>query len=444
MRTSAPAAAGPPASLAARRILGRVLAGYRGKVAVRLWNGDIVHGASDAPCTVVFQHPAALRDLVVRRDLVRLAEAYLVGEIDLDGDAERLFDLVPHMQQLVLPWPEKWWLLRQALRLPARWEAEGSLSARPWRSRVNNTRQSIAHHYDIGNDFYRLWLDPEMVYSCAYFRDADQTLAGAQRDKLDYICRKLRLAPGQALLDVGCGWGALACWAARNYGVRAHGITLSEQQYRYAVERVRNEGLQGQVTIELRDYRDLPEEVLYDRIVSVGMFEHIGVANFPLYFRTVRRVLKPDGLFLNHGITNDTGWRDTPITRFMNRYVFPDGELARISDVSNAMEQAGFEIIDVEGLRRHYVLTLRQWIKALEVNREQVVELVGDTTYRVWRLYMAGSAWYFDEGSTNVYQVLAGHARQSLATPLRRDDLYEKKAGRTTPERKHEMTESVT
>ena len=163
-----------------------------------------------------------------------------------------------------------------------------------------------------------------------------------------------------------------------------------------------------------------------DCAATVGMFEHIGVANFPHYFGTVKRVLKPEGLFLNHGITNDTGWRDTPLTRFMNHYVFPDGELERVSRVQDAMEQAGFEIIDVEGLRRHYAMTLRQWVRALESNREQAVNMVGEAVYRVWRLYMAGCAHYFDEGSINVYQVLAGSAHQPLAIPLRRDDLYDK------------------
>ncbi|MBI3772752.1 MAG: class I SAM-dependent methyltransferase [Gammaproteobacteria bacterium] len=411
---------------AARDILTRVLADYRGKVAVTLWNGERVVGDAGAPCNVVFRHPTVLRHLILHRDLVRLAESYLAGEVEVEGDMESLFDLVEYLHGHPLVRSMRLGTLWPVLRLSHKASIGALRQVRASRSARRNSRASIAHHYDVGNDFYRLWLDPEMVYSCAYFRDAGQSLAAAQRDKLDYICRKLRLAPGQTLLDIGCGWGALVCWAARNYGVRAHGITLSEQQYHYAVERVRNEGLPGQVTIELRDYRELPEGVRYDKVVSVGMFEHIGVANFPVYFGTVKRVLKPGGLFLNHGITNDTGWQDTPITRFMNRYVFPDGELARISDVSNAMEQAGFEIIDVEGLRRHYALTLRRWLRALEFHREQAVDSVGETAYRVWRLYMAGSAYYFDEGSTNVYQVLAGHARQPLATPLRRDDIYER------------------
>lgn len=430
-------------TIAGRGMLERLLAGYDGPVAVRLWNSEHIHGEIDAPCTLVFSQPSVLRHLVLHRDLVHLAESYLTGEVDVEGDMEMLFDLTDYALGLHFSWPDKWRMLRQALCLPARRTEAASLAERHGCSRVSNTRQSIAHHYDVSNGFYQLWLDPQMVYSCAYFSDADQSLADAQRDKLDYICRKLRLTPGQTLLDIGCGWGALVCWAARNYGVRAHGITLSEQQYQYAVERVNNEGLQGLVTIELRDYRELPEQACYDRVVSVGMFEHIGVANFPLYFAVVRRVLKPGGLFLNHGITNDTGWRDTPLTRFINRYVFPDGELARISDVSDAMEQAGFEIIDVEGLRRHYALTLRRWGQALEAQREQAVALVGEATYRVWRLYMAGCAFYFDEGSTNVYQVLVGHSYHPLTIPLRRKDLYEKSAGHINPKRKHDVTEPV-
>lgn len=416
----------PAATVAGREILECLLAGYGGPVAVRLWNGERVHGKADAPCTVIFRQPSVLRHLVLHQDLVHLAESYVARELDVEGDMVSLFGLTEHAHELHFSWPDKWRILRRILRLP-RSQTSGSLAVRGGRTvQHHNTKESVAHHYDVSNDFYRLWLDPEMVYSCAYFRNPDQSLASAQQEKLDYICRKLRLEPGQQLLDIGCGWGALAIWAARHYGVQVHGITLSEQQHRYASERVRREGLAGQVGIELRDYRDLPEGARYDRIVSVGMFEHIGVANFPLYFGTVKRVLKPGGLFLNHGITNDTGWRDTPLTRFMNRYVFPDGELARISDVEDAMEQAGFEIIDVEGLRYHYALTLHHWVQALQTHREQAVAIVGEATYRVWRLYMAGCAYYFNEGSINVYQVLTGSAHQPLATPLRRDDLYKK------------------
>jgi len=414
------------AAAAGREILERLLADYDGPVAIRLWSGECINGNTTAPCTVVVHDPSVLRHLVLHRDLLHLAECYLAGELDAEGDMEQLFDLIEYASsKLHLSGMDKWRMLQQAFRLPRRRITAGLGVPEAPR---HNSKESIAYHYDVSNDFYRLWLDPEMVYSCAYFRDTEQSLAEAQRDKLDYICRKLRLEPGQKLLDIGCGWGALAIWAARHYGVQAYGITLSEQQYRHASERVEREGLADEVTIELRDYRELEGEACYDRIVSVGMFEHIGVANFPLYFGTVKRLLKPGGLFLNHGITNDTGWQDTPITRFMNRYVFPDGELERISKVQEAMEDAGFEILDVESLRRHYTLTLRSWVRALEAHREQAVATAGDATYRLWRLYMAGCAYYFNEGSTNIYQVLAAPACQPLTIPLRRDDLYRRSA----------------
>lgn len=411
-----------------RKILGLILKDYHGPVAIRLWDGELAIGGEDAPCTVVFHQPSMLRNLILYRNVVHVAEAYLAGDADIEGNAESLFDLVCYMRDLELSWSIKWRVTRLTYGLPGKRHHTGSDSqvAQAKTEEHSNSRESIAHHYDVSNDFYRLWLDREMVYSCAYFPEVDRSLDKAQRDKLDYICRKLRLIPNQTLLDIGCGWGALAIWAARHYGVRAHGITLSEQQYQYASERVKREGLEGQVTIELRDYRDLSEDARYDRIVSVGMFEHIGVANFPRYFEIIKRALKPEGLFLNHGITNDTGWQDTPITRFINSYVFPDGELTRIGTVISAMEKAGFEVVDVEGLRRHYALTLRSWVQALETNREKAIAMVGEASYRVWRLYMSGSAYYFDEGGINVFQVLAGHDREPLAISLRRDEMYEK------------------
>jgi len=407
-------------------ILKQILTDYHGPVAVRLWNGELAVGHADALCTVIFNQPSVLRQLVLHRNVVHLAEDYLAEEADIEGDVECLFDLISYMRDLVVPWSIRLHVLRQAFKLPRHHREKNAQAIRAGHAERHNTKESIAHHYDVGNDFYHLWLDREMVYSCAYFSGIDQALENAQRDKLDYICRKLRLTPGETLLDIGCGWGALVCWAARQYGVKAHGITLSEQQIAYAKARIRKEGLEGQVTVELRDYRDLPDGACYDRVVSVGMFEHIGVINFPLYFATIKRVLAPGGLFLNHGITNDTGWQDTPITRFINSYVFPDGELARIGDVISAMENAGFEIVDVEGLRRHYAMTLRCWVKALEANKTRAVDIVGEATYRVWRLYMEGSAYYFNEGSINVFQALAGHDREPLTVGLRRDELYEK------------------
>lgn len=406
-------------------IISIVLADYRGNIAIRLWDGTLAQGHHGAPCTLVFKEPGALRDLILHRNLLRLADCYLTGSVDVEGDLESLFDLRSHLGNLEISFTTRLHLLRQALRLPKLNRHGFIRNCRAKLTAHRNSRASIAHHYDVSNDFYRIWLDPEMVYSCAYYRNNNESLARAQQDKLDYLCRKLRLEPGQTLLDIGCGWGALALWAARHYGVQVHGITLSQAQQQLAQERVRAAGLDLQVRIELLDYRDLPEDAQYDRVVSVGMFEHVGVRNFPTYFGAVRRVLKPDGLFLNHGITSETGWQRTPLTRFMNRYIFPDGELARISDVTDAMERAGFEPLDVECLRRHYVLTLRHWVQALEAGRHEAIACSGEVTYRLWRLYMAGCAYYFDEGSIGLHQVLVGQKHQQQPVPLRRDDLYQ-------------------
>lgn len=408
---------------AGRAIVYLLLGKYTGEVAVQLWDGGLAVGDESASCRLVFHHPGALRDLILHRNLVRLTEFYLAGQIDVIGDLEGLFSLAPYLSGLRLSWRDKWQLISLALRLPV-----SRLHLARKVLEHDNSHTTIAHHYDVGNAFYQLWLDPEMVYSCAYFRRQDESLAEAQQNKLDYICRKLRLSPGQTLLDIGCGWGALAIWAARHYGVQVHGITLSEAQYHFARQRVEEEDLSAQVTIELRDYRDLPQDTQYDRVVSVGMFEHIGIKNFPTYFSLVKRVLKPHGLFLNHGISNEAGWRRTQLTRFINRYIFPDGELASISRVSQAMEGAGFEVVDIEGLRRHYALTLRHWVKALVEKKEQAAELSSEESYRLWKLYMAGCAYFFDAGEINVYQVLAGHAGQSLDMPLTRDDLYRSSA----------------
>ena len=394
------------------------------EVAIRLWNGRLAWGGGEARCTLVFRHPAPIRELILFRSLFRLTDAYLAGFVDVEGDFEQLFRLQKPLESMALSWRQKARLLRLALslpgypkdRIPTRWCRSGE--------RDENCRETIAHHYDVSNGFYRLWLDPEMVYSCAYFASPEQELAAAQRDKLEYICRKLRLEPGQKLLDIGCGWGGLALWAARHHGVEVHGITLSEQQHEWANRRVKEEGLETRVRIELKDYRELDAEGVYDRVVSVGMFEHIGVANFPRYFGTVKQVLKPGGLFLNHGITNTRGWRPTLSTRFINTYIFPDGELARISDVIDAMEKAGFEILDTENLRRHYAMTLRHWVRNLEAHREEAVAESGETTYRLWRLYMAGCAFNFEDGDIAIHQVLAGHRNQNPPVPLRRDDLY--------------------
>jgi len=407
-----------------RKLFEALLPGYQGRASIRLWDGTRVAGKTSAPTTVVLRQPAVIRRLLVSRDILALGEAFLAGDIDIEGPIEGAFDLVDYLDDHSPGWSARWRAAWRALGLPVRYHAPGTRGLRARRSARRNSRASIGHHYDVSNDFYRLWLDPEMVYSCAYFREPAQTLEAAQRDKLDYVCRKLRLRPGQHLLDIGCGWGALIRHAATHYGVQAHGITLSGQQYDYARARVRDEGLDDQVTVDLCDYRNLPRETRFDRIVSIGMFEHVGIRNFPTYFETVKGLLRPGGLFLNHGITNDSGWLDTPITRFVNRYVFPDGELTRVSEVSSALERAGFEILDVEDLRPHYAMTCRRWVRRLEQASEQARALTNEMIYRIWRLYMAGAGYYFQQGSLRVYQALVCHSGEPWPVPLRRNDLY--------------------
>lgn len=407
----------------AGEVLGLILRGYAGAAAVELWNGERVAGPDNAPVIFELRRPEPLRDMLFGKNLNRLAEAYLAGHVGYRGDLERIFDLIDFLQNRHFSLGERAKLLKLLLRMHANplgvlhTEAGGI-------KRNSNSQATISHHYDVDNSFYQLVLDPEMIYSCAYFQSQDQDLAAAQRFKLDHICRKLMLQEGERLLDIGCGWGGLAIWAARNYGVRVHGITLSHKQLEYGQARVRELGLDDRITLELRDYRTLDGEGSYDKIVSVGMFEHIGVSNFPVYFGTVQRLLRDGGLFLNHGITNDTGWQAIASARFINEYIFPDGELARVSDVCDAMERQKFEILDVECLRPHYAMTLRHWMRNLLEQREEAVRIAGLRIYRLWRLYMAGSAYFFDQGNLGLYQILAGKNRQPWPLPLTRQHLY--------------------
>ncbi len=405
-------------------ILEILLRDFQGHVAFRLADGRRLPGPRNPICTVLIRDPGVLRKLILKRDLLPLVDDYMHGAIDVEGDLEALFELEPHFAAMRLSWATRIRLLVLAERLPAVRFRRPSPAVLKDVPEHRNSAKSIAYHYDVSNTFYKTWLDPQMLYSCAYFSSDTQDLAAAQEDKLDYICRKLRLQAGQSLLDIGCGWGALALWAAQRYGVKVHGITLSQAQLKWGLARVAKAGLDRQVQLELRDYRDLDPLVHYDKIVSVGMFEHIGIHNFPEYFGTVARLLNPGGLFLNHGITNNTGWMRALTSRFINRYIFPDGELTRVSAVCAAMENAGFELLDIENLRRHYALTLRHWVAALSKGVDEAIQASSDATVRLWHLYLCGSAHYFDHGDLNIYQIVAGHRYSRQPVPLRRSDLY--------------------
>ncbi len=410
------------------QVLSYLFSDYLGSFIIQLWNDSKLRIGNDLSAfTLKINDASVLRDLILFRDPVRLAEAYFDGAIEVDGDFNAALGLRHYLEDLKLPLSKKISLAlkvlllnKQASSLPIKFARDNELPRQ-------NGKETIAFHYDISNDFYRLWLDKHMIYSCAYFEHPLQSLEQAQCNKLDHVCRKLRLKPEEHFLDIGCGWGALVCWAAKHYGVLAHGITLSENQYEHACAEVIKQGLQGQVTIELRDYRELPQSSSYDKISSIGMFEHVGIKNLPTYFSIVNHLLKPNGLFLNHGITTDeSGWGHCVSSRFINRHVFPDGELETVSTIQSLMEDADFEIADVEGLRPHYALTLRHWVHRLEHNYEEAINLVGERNYRIWRLYMTGCALQFEQGQTGIYQILAVRKNNSFPPlPLTRHDLYE-------------------
>jgi cyclopropane-fatty-acyl-phospholipid synthase len=427
----------------AATLLRRVFHRLPGSIAVRLWTVAVFQvGAAplpnlaDPPFVLVFRNPRVVCAIVLGRDPLRLADAYFRGDVDIEGDLFAALAIRDHLESLQMPIVSSLITLLTALRLllvnPRRApKTERHAPPRGQKVRAHSNdenREAIHFHYDVSNEFYSLWLDRAMVYSCGYFEQPDMSLDEAQQAKLEHICRKLLLKPGERFLDIGCGWGALVIYAAQKYGVIAHGITLSVNQLSVARRRIAEAGLEGRVSVELKDYRELQEVSAYDKIASVGMFEHVGIGNLPLYFSIVHRLLKPSGLVLNHGITHaQTGWNRNVSTRFINRYVFPDGELDSISNIQNVMERAWFEIADVEALRPHYALTLRAWAARLEQAHARALEFVSETTYRIWRLYIAACALEFESGGIGIYQVLASkRVAGSQKLPLTRRHLYDR------------------
>ena len=381
-------------------------------VAVDLWNEKKVLGKTPHVATLKFLSPSTLM-LLVNPSLGKFAESYVEGQVDFQG---RIRDVIDVLAPLIA--------------LPRTAQRTFPLSKfKFWRHTRQTDRQAISSHYDVSNDFYALWLDERRVYSCAYFKHADDSLDTAQEQKLDHICRKLMLKPGERFLDIGCGWGGLILWAAEHYGVSSVGITISQNQFDYVTEYVRSHGLADKIEVRLMDYRDLPESEPFDKIASVGMFEHVGVRNLPVYFRKINHLLKPGGLVMNHGITSvtfDGQTMDEENRKFIDKYVFPDGELTHISKVLEIMSREGLECCDVENLRPHYAKTLWHWVDRLESNQDQALELVGERKYRIWRTYMAGFAVAFERNWDALHQVLAGKTGDSgqPAYPLTRDYMY--------------------
>jgi cyclopropane-fatty-acyl-phospholipid synthase len=334
----------------------------------------------------------------------RLAEEYVEGRIEIDG---ALRDIIAVSRQLLDHEPTR---VEPAPGVLAWWREflfrSRSLSLH---SPEADARQ-VQFHYDVSDRFYELWLDPRRVYSCAYYRDPAMTLAAAQEAKLDHICRKLMLRPGERFLDIGAGWGGLLLWAAERYGVEATGITLSKNQHAYVSRLIDERGLSGRVTMRLLDYRELPEDAPWDKVASVGMFEHVGRARLDGYFAKIRRLLRPGGLLLNHGITAG-GTRNhrlgAGIGEFMDRYIFPGGELMHVSHVLRVTSECGLEVLDVENLRPHYARTLNAWSDALEERLAEARRFTTDAVLRAYRLYLAGSAMAFEQGWISLHQMLA-------------------------------------
>ncbi|KUJ37660.1 cyclopropane-fatty-acyl-phospholipid synthase family protein [Streptomyces sp. NPDC093228] len=404
-------------------------------VRIRAWDGS-ESGPPGAPALVV-RNRRALRRLLWKPGELGLVRAWVSGDLGIDGDLYTALDL---LAGLIWERGEDARSLSQAARDPQVRAAVRGLArlagpfpppppppeeVRRVRSHLHtrrSDRRAISHHYDVGNDFYEIVLGPSMVYSCAYWAGPGSTLEDAQRDKLELVCRKLDLKPGQRLLDVGCGWGSMAVHAAREHGVSVVGITLSQEQAVFARKRVAEEGLTDRVEIRVQDYRDVTDGP-YDAISSIGMAEHVGAERYLGYARDLYALLKPGGRLLNHQIARRPQKDESAysVDAFIDAYVFPDGELAPIGSTVTQLERAGFEVRDVESLREHYALTLRRWVANLEAEWVRAQRLTSPGRARVWRLYMAASALSFEHNRIGVNQVLAVRSPESGASgmPLR-------------------------
>ncbi|HEY9098508.1 MAG TPA: cyclopropane-fatty-acyl-phospholipid synthase family protein [Thiobacillus sp.] len=381
-------------------------------LAVELWNGQKIGRETPDAVRIRLNQRASLKALAWPK-LGTLARAYVEGALDLEGNARDILALGDRLCNAGGLTPKT-----------------GSEGWKWWRHTRSRDRQNIQYHYDVSNDFYALWLDAKRVYSCAYFKTPDLSLDAAQIAKLDHICRKLNLQPGERLLDIGCGWGGLILYAAQHYGVQAVGITLSDDQHAYANDQIEALGLADRVEVRTMDYRDLHEVEAFDKIASVGMFEHVGQANLPAYFERISTLLKPGGLVLNHGITTaepESIGLGGGIAEFIEDYVFPGGELVHASDVLRALAASGLECLDAENLRPHYGKTLWHWVTRLEQHADEARQLIGEQKYRIWRIYMAGSAHAFDHGWMELWQVLGGKGIDGSQPnyAFKRDSMYQ-------------------
>ncbi|HSM41433.1 MAG TPA: cyclopropane-fatty-acyl-phospholipid synthase family protein [Afifellaceae bacterium] len=399
-----------------------------------LWDGTRIPADVGAEALrLVINDPGVLGRLLRRRSIETVIEAWSARQVEIAGGD--LFDIAERRPQgkgrALLARLDKTLLAKCLGRLFfSRTAAEtgGGLAGRDALT-SGSSAEAIRHHYDVSNDFYRLFLDERMLYSCAYFTDWSNDLDQAQHDKLDHICRKLRLAEGERFLDIGCGWGALVIHAAENYGVSAHGVTLSEEQFVLANERIAAKGLQERIRIELKPFQDL--DGTFDKIASVGMYEHVGFANHADYFRTVRRLLRPRGAYLHHAITrkgrtSERAFHRKPAEyRALVKYIFPGGELDHIGWSTRMLEAHGFEVHDIEGLREHYALTCRHWAKRLAARMDEAAGHAGDARARLWLAYLTGCALTFERGGAFIFQTLATRRDKGPSgLPPTRADFY--------------------
>ncbi|WDZ96864.1 cyclopropane-fatty-acyl-phospholipid synthase [Herbaspirillum sp. WKF16] len=376
-----------------------------------LWNGQQYDFSTGTPEVTLKVPQASAITSLLNPSLANLGEAYVEGKIEVEGAVKNIIKVANDLASSTL-------------------KAEGKLG-RMVRSVTHSKKkdaEAIQYHYDVSNDFYQLFLDENMVYSCAYFENGDEDLATAQIKKIDHILNKIQLQPGQTLLDIGCGWGALVLRAAQKYGARCVGVTLSKNQYALARERVERAGLSDRIEIRLQDYRDVTGS--FDRITSVGMFEHVGIKNLPAYFRQINRLLADGGMVMNHGITStdiDNGESPYGAGEFIDKYVFPAGELPHISAVLKTMQEGGLEAFDVENLRRHYAKTCAMWADNFETNTDAIRKVTDEKHYRIWRVYLAGSSYGFERDWISLYQVVCTKADTSAQTlPWSRNYVYGK------------------
>ncbi len=423
---------------AAKRMVRHLAEHLDADLYVRLWDGEAIPLGKGPVGTVGIgiRSASAVTRLVRGPRFKTIIELIAAGEIEIEGGT--LLDLAAGRREMktkkLFKQLNKGLLVRNALPFlfgsakPAtRHDFAGPITEKHEAGR--DDKALIQFHYDLSNEFYALFLDPEMQYSCAYYPRWDASLAEAQQAKLDMICRKLRLQPDEKFLDIGCGWGGLVCHAARHYGVKAHGVTLSQAQLDFVQAKIKRLGLEDRITVELKDFRAL--EGTFDKIASIGMFEHVGLANHKAYFQKMRGLLKPRGLLLNHAIArpakkdDKTFKRQNPEYRAITTYIFPGGELDHIGMSLGNLERNGFEVHDVEAWREHYARTTKLWCEALQANKEAAIKQVGEAKFRIWLLYLAGCSLAFERGSVGIFQTLASRkAKGPAGLPPTREDLY--------------------